>query len=231
MKTKKEQKTMCSVDEEMLIWTSYRYCIGRKTYVTSLAPYIAKKYYNRLTPERRRFMANDIRQSILDILHMNHLSFTYDGSVGRDERDPLGDFLNWINENVKDGKDLYDISKITCYKDGYGSEYPKKYRVSHDVPPHSMATYDTEWNDLMVWEDLAACFDDKKYKKVTTTTGEELICFESWQHDLIPTDDGIYLRPKHWSFRKVYKEVNRYIASAETCCYITPEYIEKVEEL
>ena len=35
-KTKKQQEK-CSMDEEMLMWTSYRYCIGRKTYVSSLA--------------------------------------------------------------------------------------------------------------------------------------------------------------------------------------------------
>ena len=41
---KNTKKTQLSLDEEMLFWTSYRYCIGRHTYVNSLAEYMAKKY-------------------------------------------------------------------------------------------------------------------------------------------------------------------------------------------
>ena len=42
-----------SLDDEMIFWTSYRYCIGRHTYVTSLADYMAKKYWDLLSDGQR----------------------------------------------------------------------------------------------------------------------------------------------------------------------------------
>jgi hypothetical protein len=63
MANKKEiERERLSLDEEMLMWTSYRYCIGRKTYVTSLASYIGKKYYNLLSDERAEFTLKDIKE-------------------------------------------------------------------------------------------------------------------------------------------------------------------------
>ena len=44
----KKKKNKCSMFEEMLMWTSYRYCIGRHTYVTSMAGEMAQNYYDRL---------------------------------------------------------------------------------------------------------------------------------------------------------------------------------------
>ena len=41
-----------SVDEELLMACATRYCIGRQTYVTSLAPYIGKKYYPLLSDRK-----------------------------------------------------------------------------------------------------------------------------------------------------------------------------------
>ena len=59
MAKKKIDKEKLSINEEMLMWTSYRYCIGRKTYVVDLAYYIAQKYYKLLSDERMRFTAED----------------------------------------------------------------------------------------------------------------------------------------------------------------------------
>ena len=75
-KTKKQQEK-CSMDEEMLMWTSYRYCIGRKTYVSSLASYIAKKYYPILSEQRMLFTAQDIRNEIEDHFNWNSINFYY----------------------------------------------------------------------------------------------------------------------------------------------------------
>ena len=55
----------CSLFEEMLMWTSYRYCIGRHTYVVTMAYDIAQHYYNKLTDEQKEHAADDIRQQIL----------------------------------------------------------------------------------------------------------------------------------------------------------------------
>ena len=106
------------MDEEMLIWTSYRYCIGRETYVNSLAPYIGNKYYNRMSDDMAEKMAQDIRNCIGDCLILN---FSYDGNVSRSERDALNDFIIYLNEYVNGAEDLKDIDTITCYKDSYSS--------------------------------------------------------------------------------------------------------------
>ena len=62
------KKPELSLDEEMLMWTSYRYCIGRKTYVNSLASYMAKKYYPLMSASQRQNAAFDIRRTIGDCL-------------------------------------------------------------------------------------------------------------------------------------------------------------------
>ena len=43
---------MVSDFEEMLMWTSYRYAIGRKTYVSCLAHEIPQHYYEKLSKEK-----------------------------------------------------------------------------------------------------------------------------------------------------------------------------------
>ena len=61
----------------MLVWTSYRYCIGRQTYVSCLAPYIGRTYYDKLTDDKLAFMSEDIRNCIANSLKCNTPSFTF----------------------------------------------------------------------------------------------------------------------------------------------------------
>ena len=89
MKKKEKEKELCSLDEEMLLWTSYRYCIGRKTYVSSLAGYMAKKYYPILSKNGLENNAFDIRRCILDNLQFSPFNFQYEGTVPTKERKPL----------------------------------------------------------------------------------------------------------------------------------------------
>ena len=65
----------CSDFEEMLMWTSYRYCIGRHTYVITMADDIGKHYYNKLSKERKEFTAQDIRNEIMT--HLSYLPFSF----------------------------------------------------------------------------------------------------------------------------------------------------------
>ena len=60
---------------EDFIWMSYRYCIGRKTiaaasHACTIAELIFKNP-NLLSEDRKEFMAQDIRQSVLDTLKWN----------------------------------------------------------------------------------------------------------------------------------------------------------------
>ena len=75
---KRREKMTLEIDPrslEDLIWMSYRYCIGRKTATASMhagtVADIIFKNPNLLTKERKEFMAQDIRQCILDTLRWN----------------------------------------------------------------------------------------------------------------------------------------------------------------
>ena len=99
---KKNVKKELSIDEEMMMWCAYRYAIGRKTYVSALAPYIGKTYYDKLSDNRLEFTALDIRRSIADCLRFGRPGFEYEGIVSDDERNPLSDYVSWITKNVND---------------------------------------------------------------------------------------------------------------------------------
>lgn len=227
----KKKKQEIGIDEEMLIWTSYRYCIGRKTYVSTLAPYIGKKYYDLLSDERLDFMARDIRSCIYDQLRLNTVSFKYEGSVFEKERNALGDFLTWINDNIKKDSDWASVKEIICYKDSYSDDAPKKFEIrkSNRV---TLKPFQSDFDDLLTWEKLASFFDKKNYKKVLIEFNgkeEEILCFESWQRDLEETEEqGVYLY-KEWKYRKVLISVENYIEKGEEAGYLDPKYIKSIK--
>ena len=227
----KKKKQEISIDEEMLIWTSYRYCIGRKTYVSTLAPYIAKKYYDLLSDERLDFMARDIRSCIYDQLRFNTVSFKYEGSGFEKERNALGDFLTWINENIKKDSDWASIKEIICYKDSYSEDAPKKFEIRKSDRV-TLKPFQSDFDDLLTWEKLASFFDKKNYKKVLIKFNgkeEEILCFEVWQRDLEETEkQGVYLY-KEWKYRKVLISVENYIEKGEGAGYLYPKYIKSVK--
>lgn len=235
MAKKTTKKEMCSMDEEMLMWTSYRYCIGRKTYVNTLASYIAKKYYHILSDERLEFTASDIRKCIEDVLRLGMCDFSYDGTVSYGERNPIPDFLEWLNGNVNSEKDLIGIEGVTCYKESYAKGTPKSYRVHNVTPHYNITAYDHELSDLLVWNDLASCFDKKNHKIIHTNVNgkeEDIECFESWVEDTVPCDDNpMYCRHKPWSWKKVWKSVEDFTTKGEYSGYLVEDYIVSVNDI
>lgn len=221
-----------SMEEEMLIWTSYRYCIGRQTYVSSLAPYIGKKYYDLLSDARAEFMAKDIRDCIEDYLRFGNPNFSYDSSVSREERDALSDFIAYLNDNVNSDKDLINIDAIECYKEKY-SDTVKKFHVSNSSRV-KIKTYEHNFSDLIIWHTLAALFDRKKHKKVYVKYDgkEEVIeCFEAWGKVLEKADDeGLFYKKVPWKYKKSLISVKQYLSLGDRAGYINPEYIIKIEE-
>lgn len=229
-KTKKETLSM---DEEMLMWCAYRYAIGRKTYVSSLAPYIGQKYYRLLSDSRAEFTAMDIRNSIADCLRFAHVSFDYDHTIETKERNPIGDFVTWLNENVTRTEDLYNISKVICYKEGYGDKHEKKYEVQTSTKSWAH-TYESDIDNLLIWEDLASLFDKKNHKMLTVEYDckeETIEAFPVWRHRMIPCEDNPnYLKNVNWRWERVWVGVERYLERGEYTGIIGPEYIVKVED-
>lgn len=225
----------CSVDEEMLMWTSYRYCIGRKTYVSSLASYMAKKYYNILSKERKEFTASDIRNCIEDVFRFGGIDFNYDYNVNRNERNPVMDFMMWINDNINDEKDWLNIKSVVCYKESYNPDAPKLFKIITSDNPSRIPVYQHEFSDLMIWNDLATLFDVKNHKIVHVNfNGQEqdIECFESIVQDTVPCEDNPgYCKFKDWSWKKVWKSVDNFISRGEYCGYIDEEFIVDIKDM
>ena len=222
-------KERCSSNEEMLMWCAYRYAIGRKSYVSSLAPYIGQKYYDLLSEDKRAFTANDIIYRINDILGFGALSIHYDGTVGYEDRDALSDLLTWLNENVKDDSDLVNIDTIECYKEGYGDKYPKIFEAKK-MSRIALPKYDYDLEDLIVWHTLACFFNAKCHKKVLCECdGKEVWydAFECWTRATRRCEDGLF-RVESWKFKKCLMSFDHYKENG-SCVWLNEDYIKEVK--
>ena len=234
MAKKKKETELCSIDEEMLMWTSYRYCIGRKTYVTSLAYYIAQKYYDKLSDERLEFTAEDIRDCIADILSFHRCcTLRYDGTVSRNRRYPLEDLLTAMSENGIDSQEkAIAVKEISVYCENYSDDAPKKFGII--TGEENVRDYfdQSDIDELIPWACLASYFDKKNYVTVhTEMNGEkkDVLCYEGWTEDLLPIEGSknTFRRwPMHW--KKVYYAVDN--GMHEYTGHIAEEYIIGVEK-
>lgn len=245
--TKNEKKKVeaISTDEEMLFWTSYRYCIGRKTYVSDLAYYMAKKYYPLLSDGRLEFAANDIRKEIEDHFRFG-MMFTlhYAGSVSYEDRKPYEDYIEFLmSEIVKEGgteeeiKDnILKIKDVEIYHESYKKGESHKYHITYQAEGNSREFVSAlDLADYLPWAKLAALFDKKHYKKVyVDDKGEkrEYVCFEMWVDDYIPVEDKPgYLKWWPWHYKKVYISVDHFLKYGKTAGGIFPDScITKVED-
>lgn len=228
-KTKTKKETL-SLDEEMLMWTSYRYAIGRKTYVSSLAPYIGKKYYHLLNDTKAEVTAEDIRKCIADCLKFPTPGFDYDGTVDYSDRNAIADYLTWINNNVTKTEDLYNIKKVVCYRKGYGDKYPKEYEVQTTNKPWTHI-YESDIESLLVWEDLASLFNRKNHVTVTVEyNGEvsEMECFYVWRKAFEPTSSEMFLKAVPWRFERRLVSVEQYLKNGEYSATLNEKYITAI---
>ena len=218
-----------SVDEELLMACATRYCIGRQTYVTSLAPYIGRKYYPLMNDSQAQHTAEDIRKCIADTLNHGSLTFRYDGTVS--ERDALSDFLTWLNANVVSEKDLIGIDTIECYKEDYKEDTPKKFFVTQRQH-YDFQKYETDFSDLLEWHKLSSLFDRKNHVNVLVNhDGKEewIECFYSWRKACIKDEDGPYYRQEPWKYEKVLYGVEHYLSRGEYAGSLNEDYIVKIE--
>lgn len=232
-KKSKIEKEKLSLDEEMLMWTSYRYCIGRKTYVTSLASYIGQKYYNLLSDERAEFTSKDIKECISDCLRFGALSIKYDGTVSNNERDALSDLLAWFNENVSSKEDLANIDYISCYKDSYKEGEPKKFHTAK-TSNFNFEVFESDYSDLIVWHNLSSLFDKKNHKLITVNYDNKektIECFQVWDKCFTdhPTEKNC-LKEIPWKYQKRWVSVENYLSFGERAGYLNEEFIIKIED-
>lgn len=216
---------------EDLMWTSYRYCIGRHTYVTMLAKDMGEYFYNKLSNERKQFIAEDIRSSICDYLHIQPFSFHFDYSIPRGERKPMETLLEFINNNeYEDGKWLSVINDISVYKKDGNIEFDVSRKTN---PKYDIKIYEHDLLDLIPWMDLASLFDVKNHKIVVTELNGELKeteCYESYTNETTEEtcdkENGIVtVTNKPWRYKKIYRPVENGVSNR----YIEPSYIVEVK--
>lgn len=203
---------------EELMWTSYRYCIGRHSYVVSMASDIGRYFYDRLSDERKEFTAIDIRREIEESLKFYSFHFNIDWSIPESEKRPMEMLLGYFNEHGYDK----DIDKITCYKDKDG-------KIEYEVSKVENSRYKREEDyegyilDFLPWMDLASLFDKKNHRvlrcKGEDGKEEDIEVYESWINDSIEErveGNMVVLKKIPWRYKKVYRPVkygvsNRYL--------------------
>lgn len=237
MRKDNKEKKQCSLDEEMLMWTSYRYCIGRHTYVSTLAQYIGQKYYGILSDEKLEFTAQDIRNCIYDVVSMGSggVEFHYDHTIPEKDRNALSDLIEYINGNVQTEDDIAYVKQIRCYKESYRDDEPKKFSLTKELNGVRQQFFRIDIADLLEWHTLASLFDKKNHEMVTvrhTENGEviekQMECFKTWKKKYEETEGKPgYYTEVNMKWEECYIDVEHYIKGGHGT--LIPEIIVKTE--
>lgn len=225
---KKTEIEKCSLFEEMLMWTSYRYCIGRHTYVTSLAGEMAQHYYNKLTDERMEFTATDIRREIMDHLQWLPFNFRIQRWYNTDAYNPIDVLMTFLeNFNIDSYEDFIKISKLEY--DVNHNEYIFEKKEPTIKSYFSLSDID----DLIPWEELASCFDKKNHKMITVEyNGKTEIheCFKSWIRKTVPVDDKPgYFKIPDFGWEPVWVDIKNYLEKGNYHSYINEDFIKEIK--
>lgn len=241
----KKQKTIknpgLSMDEEMLVWTSCRYCIGRHTYVSTLAPYILKKYYNLMSPEQRAHNAEDIRRQIADKLNFMPFTFRMDPNFKGPHYDPFAYLFQFIEEhNITCMDDLLKYSRIEARPEvwhvgkgpalfDYDMKGEEKYK--RDLYVH-------EFEDLFEWDALASALNVEKHVLVYLKGKEEPVeAFPCWVRKTEPVEDPRntdkiqYFKNVDFGWEQVLRPLDACIETQSFTRYIPKDMIEKIESV
>ena len=207
MAAKKKLNEQATEFERMLMWTSYRYCIGRHTYVVTMADEMAEHYYHRLDDVDKVLTAIDIRREIMTQLRLA-LPFDFDVNVYANERElnPLKTLMRFFErEGVKSIKDLYNYSYV-----GYDArENEFDVRKCEPKPMQIFQPYDIE--DLIPWERLASCFDVSRHCLVTMKDGQQVRAFTSWERNVIPAEEKGFYRNADFGWHEALVPLDEYI--------------------
>ena len=223
------KKKKCSSFEEMLMWTSYRYCIGRHTYVTSLAGEMAQNYYDRLDDDRLEFTANDIRREIYDKLQWLPFGFEIHRMYDSDPFDPMDVLMTFIEKEKIDTMSLFmSYSKIEY------DVHTMKLEVERKIPTIKSYFSISDIEDLLPWADLASCFDKKNHKMITTEYNGEtktFRCFKTWTRKSVPCEDRPgYYRMAEFGWEPRWVVVDDYLATGNTYKTLNEDHITKIED-
>lgn len=223
------EKKLCSLFEEMLMWTSYRYCIGRHSYVTSMAGDIAQHYYDRLEDDRMEFTAADIRREIYNHLKWLPFSFEIRRMYDSDHFNPLDVLFEFIKTN-----DINSYDELVKYSTILYDSHTGSYQFNKCEPTIRSYFSISDIDDLIPWETLASCFDKKNHKIITTEYEGQIEthrCFKSWKRKSVPCEDKPgYYRHTDFGWEEVWVSVDSFVSGNQNR-YLASEYITKIEDI
>lgn len=200
----------CSDFEEMLMWTSYRYCIGRHTYVVTMAQEIAQHYYNKLSDNRKRFTANDIRNEIAMSLRCLPFTFNISRWSSEDEYNPLKTLFTFFNnENITSLEELAQYGNVDY------DAHEKKFSCSKRESTYKSYIGIMDIDDLIPWETLASLFDIDNHKTLVLENGTEVKAFKKWTRQTVPVENKMdmssnftYYTQKEFGWEEIWVSVD-----------------------
>ena len=164
--------------ENDLIWLSRNYAMGRHSYAAFHCDDIMKYSNDVLSPERKEFMARDIRSQIAD--HLRWHSFFISREL-EETHSPLDLFLQFLTENDIDSDEKYqEYSRIDVYQSSDGQIVFDANKKEHDK---SYFSFLFDIDDYLGWDELASCFLPSCHKRCRVRfNGQESIIpyINSW---------------------------------------------------
>ena len=169
--------------ENDLIWLSRNYAMGRHSYAASHCEDIISYSDEVLSPERKEFMAHDIRKELGD--HLRWYSFFFDLPMGIERtHSPLDLFLRFITENEVDTEEKlleYNHIQVTVSHEGEVSYHTEKKDKVDKEKDYFSAMWSVD--DYIGWDELASYFLPSCHKKCRMVyDGKESIVpyIDSW---------------------------------------------------
>ena len=209
--------------ENFLVWTSLRYCIGRKSYVISYADDFAQ-VYNDFNDKERKTFAVDIRRHIGEQLRFLPFSLKIERFSDDDWYNPIEALFDFIDiERINSFKQLanyceviYD-AKDCVYKTRTAEPKPTDYIYSSDI------------DDLLCWDMLANLFDVDMHRKLTLADGSKVRAFPYWTRDLEQVIANLY-KNKDFGWHIEYKSLKEFLIGNKRLT-IPNSSIKNIEEL
>ena len=199
---------------EDFIWMSYRYCIGRKTiaaasHACTIAELIFKNP-NLLSEDRKEFMAQDIRQSVLDTLKWNQRI-----RILNQYNNVNWDFYALLLEGMSECPYPNEAVFVIDFENHKLTWERREYQNCIDKP-------DDMYDDLIGWVKLANALDKTCHKDiVVNVNGKEHIerCFP-------------YVARTQGEYKLVWASLNKDAGSRiDQQGYIIPELITEIKDI
>lgn len=172
-----------------LVYLSYHYACGSKSFASLHAGEIAKHAYSTMSNERRKFMSQDIRKEIYSHLSFMWRNFKCSYNI-MDRYDPIDVIMRFIKDcNVADKKQLYGYTAVEPVIEGNDLKFNTEWDSTKTENIHNF--YPCDFEDYFCWADLASCLDEDKHSVcVVKYDGKEdkIVYFDSWVRDY---DDNI----------------------------------------